>query len=382
MRPAHVTFGLLTLLSVCGEPEPGGQVRLSLLETLGGSDTVGYARAMDPRLFDFPADHGPHDDFRTEWWYATGNLTSAGDRDFGFQLTMFRSALAPRAPATESEWGTNQAYMAHFAVTDVARREFAAFERFARGAVGLAGATAEPLRVWLEDWALEGAPSSTFPLRLRAAEGGIALELALEPSKPIVLQGHEGLSQKGPQPGNASYYYSFTRLSASGKLMTPSDTFPVTGTAWLDREWSTSALAEGVVGWDWFALQLDDGWELMIYRLRRADGSADPFSDGALVDPQGQRVPLEWGRGVTLESTGRWTSPVDGAMYPSGWRIRVPGRGWDLTVDPLVPGQELDLAFRYWEGAVNVRGSGEGGAEVQGRGYVELTGYAGALPTR
>ena len=156
----------------------------------------------------------------------------------------------------------------------------------------------------------------------------------------------------------------------------------MTGAAWLDREWSTSALAEGQVGWDWFALQLDDGWDLMIYRLRRADGTADPWSDGVLVDPSGARAPLSWGTDVIMESTATWTSPLDGASYPSGWRVRVPARGWDLTVAPMIPDQELDLAFRYWEGAVRVRGTGEAGAPVTGRGYVELTGYAGEVPAR
>jgi predicted secreted hydrolase len=359
-----------------------GQSTLSLVETLAGADTAGYARAIEPRPFEFPEDHGPHPAFRTEWWYTTGNLTAHDGRDFGFQLTIFRSALAPEAPNTESRWGTNQAYMAHFTVTDVAGREFHAFERFARGAVGLAGAESEPMRVWLEDWTLEGSAGETFPLRLSAAEGPVALRLELRPEKPVVLQGDRGLSRKGPEPGNASYYYAFTRLAASGELVTDGEALEVSGTAWLDREWSTSALSEGQVGWDWFALQLDDGWDLMIYRLRHADGGADALSDGALIDPSGARVPLVWGRDVTMESTGSWSSPVDGAEYPSGWRIRVPARGWSLIVEPVIPDQELALAFRYWEGAVRVGGRGEGGAAVTGRGYVELTGYAGNAPER
>jgi predicted secreted hydrolase len=358
------------------------QSTLSLVETLAGADTAGYARAIEPRPFDFPEDHGPHPAFRTEWWYTTGNLTAHDGRDFGFQLTIFRSALAPGAPDTESRWGTNQAYMAHFTVTDVAGREFHAFERFARGAVGLAGAESDPLRVWLEDWTLEGSGDETFPLRLSAAEGPVAVRLELRPEKPVVLQGDRGLSRKGPEPGNASYYYAFTRLAASGDLVTDGEALEVSGTAWLDREWSTSALSEGQVGWDWFALQIDDGWDLMIYRLRHADGGADAFSDGALIDPSGARVPLVWGRDVTMESTGSWSSPVDGAEYPSGWRIRVPARGWSLIVEPVIPDQELALAFRYWEGAVRVGGRGEGGAAVTGRGYVELTGYAGDAPER
>ena len=370
----------------CDRTPDAGALRLSLLETLGG-DTVGYLRATAPRTFDFPTDYGAHPGFRTEWWYVTGNLSSEDGRDFGFQFTIFRNALSPEHPGGPSEWSTNQAYMGHFALTDVEGDQFRAEERFARGAAGLAGATSDPFKVWIEDWVLESADVAegtheTFPLRLVARGEGMALELSLEAGKPIVLQGDRGLSRKGPQPGNASYYYSRTRMPAAGRLVLGSDTVDVDGLAWLDREWSTSSLSEGQVGWDWFALQLDDGWEIMIYRLRRTDGSVDRWSAGVLIDPAGNRIELEWGPDVVLETTGSWTSPVDGASYPSGWRLRVPSRGWDLAVDPAIVDQELDLAFRYWEGSVRVRGRGEGGRPVTGRGYVELTGYAGLVPAR
>ena len=359
-----------------------GRTRLSLVGTLAGADTAGYLRAVEPRPFDFPSDHGPHEGFRTEWWYVTGNLESEAGREFGFQFTIFRSSLASSPVERRSAWATNQAYMGHFALTDVDAETFSAHERFARGALGLAGAEAEPLRVWLEDWVLESAdPASTFPLRLEASEAGVTLELRLSEGKPPVPQGDGGLSQKGPEPGNASYYYSHTRMPAAGTLVVEGDTLDVSGLAWLDREWSTSALSEGQVGWDWFSLQLDDGWEMMVYQLRRVDGSADPLSDGVLVNPRGERAALDWSTDVTLESTGAWDSPIDRARYPSGWRIRVPSRGWDLTVVPVLQNQELDLAFRYWEGSVRVSGQGEGGP-VAGRGYVELTGYAGEVPGR
>ena len=377
-------WGWLTIvvgLGACGRDVPV-ETRLSLLETLAGADTAGYERALEPRAFVFPEDHGPHLGFRTEWWYVTGNLTAGDGRDFGFQLTIFRSALAPDAVAATSAWATNQAYMAHFTVTDVANSRFHAFERFARGAAGLAGATAEPLRVWLEDWALDGTTASAFPLRLRAADRGVAIDLALGAGKPAVAHGEAGLSQKGPEPGNASMYYSHTRMPATGSLVVGDDTLDVNGLAWLDREWSTSALSGSQVGWDWVALQLDDGWDLMLYRLRRADGSADAWSAGTLVDPEGAATPLVWGEDVALESTDSWTSPIDGAVYPSGWVVQLPRRGWRLTVEPRVANQELDLAFRYWEGAVSVSGVGEGGATVGGRGYVEMTGYAGERPER
>lgn len=377
MMRTTLSLGLLSLVVACGSPDAADppQPRLSLVETLAGADTAGYERALEPRGFDFPIDHGPHPGFRTEWWYVTGNLTSEAGRDFGFQFTIFRSALAPTPSENDAGWATNQAYMGHFALTDVGAARFHAFERFARGAAGLAGAEAAPLHVWLEDWSLEATPPGTFPLRLAAAEGDVELRLELAEGKPAVPQGDDGLSQKGAEPGNASYHYSQTRMPARGTVVLAADTFAVGGLAWLDREWSTSALSEGQVGWDWFALQLDNGWDMMIYRLRRSDGSADPLSDGVLVDREGRRVPLDWETDVTLEATGTWTSPVDGTVYPSGWRIAVPGRGWDLTVEPRLPDQELDLSFRYWEGAVGVTGTGEGGRAVEGRGYAELTGY-------
>ena len=397
------------LVGACaGDAGPDGAGRdeaftLSLVETLGGADTVGYARALEPRDFVFPADHGPHEDFRTEWWYATGNLTGDDGRDFGFQFTIFRSALAPTPPGGPSAWATNQAYMGHFALTDIANDDFRATELFARGAGGLAGAQAEPFRVWLEDWTLASVDGTArpaaggatgggarrtgaapddpaavvFPLRLAADGNGAEIELVLEAGKPHVRQGVDGLSQKGAEPGNASFYYAHTRMPASGRVVVDGDTTAVRGLAWLDREWSTSALSGDQVGWDWFALQLDDGWEMMVYQLRLSDGSPDPLSDGVLIDPAGRRVPLEWGSEVLVEPTGTWASPVDGSVYPSGWRIRVPERGWDLTVEPAVLDQELRVAFRYWEGSVRVRGAGEGGRTVSGRGYVELTGYAG-----
>ena len=202
------------------------------------------------------------------------------------------------------------------------------------------------------------------------------MSLQLDRGKAPVPQGEDGLSRKGPERGNASHYYSLTRMPATGRVFVGSDTVGVQGEAWLDREWSTSALGPGQVGWDWFALQLDDGWDLMIYRLRREDGSADPASDGVIVGPTGERLTLSWDADVTLSVLGEWRSPVDGARYPAGWRIALPARGWDLLVEPRLPDQEFDASFRYWEGAVSVGGSGEGGRPVRGRGYVELTGYA------
>ena len=383
-RHPRALVAVASALAVLGcADDPGGTpARLSLTETLGGADTAGFARATEARPFTFPSDHGPHPEFRNEWWYVTGNLADAGGRRVGFQLTLFRSALSATEPATPSAWATNQAWMGHFAVTDEEGGRFHAFQRFARGAVGLAGAGADPFRVWVEDWSLESVDAgATWPVRVRAADGDVALDLTLERGKPAVLQGDGGLSQKGPEAGNASYYYSLTRMPSRGRVVLGADTLQVTGASWLDREWSTSALPEGVVGWDWFALQLANGWDLMVYALRRADGTAHDLSDGVLVDPSGSRLRLVYGADITVAPTETWTSPLDGSVYPSGWRVTLPGRGWVLDVTPVLRDQELDLAFRYWEGAVEVSGT-DGSGALEGLGYVELTGYAGARPER
>lgn len=363
-------------------PVAGSSGRLQVADALTGA-TGGFARADAPRRFRFPRDHGPHPDYRTEWWYLTGNLDADDGARFGYQLTFFRSALAAEMPERSSAWASRQAWMAHFAVTDVTNRSFRAFERFSRAGLGLAGARARPLRVWLDDWWMFGAPggsrgpgddpASIFPLRLHAAEDDVLIDLQLAPIKPPVLHGRDGLSQKGSGPGNASYYYSLTRLDTEGTLTVGERRSRVDGLSWLDREWSTSALEEDQSGWDWFSLQLTDGWDLMFYRLRRLDGSTDPHSAGSLVGPTGQRIPLDVAA-VDLAVTEIWTSPRDGTHYPSGWILRIPAHGIELSAEPLLADQELDLSFRYWEGAVSVDGIHRGAA-VEGSGYVELTGY-------
>ncbi|MHB1005348.1 MAG: lipocalin-like domain-containing protein [Chloroflexota bacterium] len=359
------------------EAPPEVKARLAVAEALGG-DGSGFARATDPRPFAFPQDHGPHPDYRSEWWYYTGNLATADGRHFGFQLTFFRTALAPGAAARASDWATNQMYMAHFALSDVDGKRFYNFERFSRGAAGLAGAEASPFRVWLDDWSATGSGGNTLaPVRLRAAQGDVSLDLILAPGKPLVLQGDRGLSRKGPEPGNASYYYSFTRLPTTGSVRVDGTTFPISGQSWMDREWSTSSLGADLVGWDWFALQLSDGRDLMFYRLRRKDGTADPLSGGLLVAPDGSTRALALADVVVAEQ-GQWRGPRDGATYPARWRLQVPAEGIDLEITPYLPDQELDVSVRYWEGAVHFAGTAAG-RPVTGDGYVELTGYADSL---
>jgi predicted secreted hydrolase len=357
------------VVAVWPRPRAPIQATVAVREALA-DDRTGFARAVAPRPLDFPANHGPHPDFRTEWWYYTGNLQTADGRHIGFQLTFFRVALAPSAEPRASAWATRQLYFAHFAVTDTANSRFHAFSRTARGALGVAGAEAAPFRVWVEGWSAEGAGASP---RLRASEGDVALDLELAATKPVVLQGERGLSRKGPEPGNASFYYSFTRMPARGIVRLGTETLAVTGEAWMDREWSTSGLGADLQGWDWFALQLADGRELMIYLLRRRDGTLDPFSAGTLVTADGATRPLALGD-VSVETLAHWTSPASGVRYPARWRLTVPSAELRLEIEPRLADQELRVNTRYWEGAVAVTGMA-GVWSIKGRGYVELVGY-------
>jgi predicted secreted hydrolase len=340
--------------------------------SVGGA---GYARAEQVRDFKFPADHGPHPAFRHEWWYFTGNLETETGRRFGYELTIFRVALSPKPPKSPSAWATNQLYTAHLAFTDEEGQRFDFYERFSRGALGLAGAQAQPFRVWLEDWSVAAGSGGGFPWRLQAAAGDIKLDLQLSPLKPLVLQGDRGLDQKSAA-GHASYYYSYTRLATAGMLSLGAQTFKVRGWSWLDREWSSGTLASDQTGWDWFALQLDSGVDLMFYRLRRTDGSTDPYSGGVWVSPSGRARSLAHDE-VVIAELDSWESPR-GGRYPAQWRLELPARDCEFTVTPILADQELDVAVRYWEGAVDVTGRCAG-RKIGGRGYVELTGYAEAL---
>jgi predicted secreted hydrolase len=346
----------------------------SLMVVLGGNDS-GYARANRVREFHFPRDYGAHPGFRHEWWYFTGNLTSVSGRKFGYELTIFRFALRPAPPQNQSAWATNQLYMAHLALTDPQAQHFTSHERFSRGALGLAGARSAPFRVWLEDWSISTKRQGYFPWRLRAATGAMALDLELLPVKPLVLQGDRGLDRKSAR-GDASYYYSYTRLATSGRLRLDKQIFKVSGLSWLDREWSSGGLAPDQAGWDWFALQFDDGSDMMFYRLRKKNGRTDPYSSGVWVAPDGGTIPLAHDA-VVIKTLDYWDSPY-GGRYPARWRLDIPARDCQITVAPVLADQELNLSVRYWEGAVHAWGACAG-QPIHGRGYVELTGYARKL---
>lgn len=351
-------------------------------EQMTGWAPAGFARVQTPQPVTFPAAHGPHPAFLTEWWYYVGNLTTAEGRRFGFQLTFFRRALAAEAADRSSAWASNQVYMAHFAVSDIAAQRFYAFDRFSRGALELAGAQAQPYRVWLEDWSVESiaAPAQSDPPRerLRAQQNGIALDLTLSwGQKSPALHGDRGLHQKGAEAGNASMYYSLTRLPLQGTVAIAGQVFDVTGSGWMDHEYGTTALGERAIGWDWFALQLDDGRELMLYQIRRDDGSIEPQSGGSLIEAGG-RVQHLAVADVQIIVLDTWQSAASGGRYPARWRIVVPAHDLTLEVTPRQADQELRLAQTYWEGAVALQGT-SGGRPVSGQGYIELTGYVGTL---
>jgi predicted secreted hydrolase len=369
-----IVLGLTGLAWLALRPdEPPAQAQFAAPQI----DTAGFARAEGPRPFNFPTDPGPHDDYQTEWWYYTGNLQTDEGRHFGYQLTFFRRALIPptERQARASAWAADQVYLVHFALTDIEEERHRASERFARGAAGLAGAQANPYQVWLEDWQVEEVEPGVY--RLRATQEGLALDLRLVDRKGPILQGEAGYSQKGPQPGNASYYYSQTRLETSGEVRLADEAYPVSGLSWMDHEFSTSALALNQVGWDWFALQLDDGSELMVFQIRQVDGGVDPFSSGAFIAPDGETYRLSRDD-FEIDVGATWRSPRSGATYPARWTITVDQVGLRLEVEPYLADQELNVSYAYWEGAVGVQGERDGNP-VSGTGYVELTGYAGSM---
>jgi predicted secreted hydrolase len=384
LRPLPtLTFALIILLLAACTHAPQAPVQATLqgVEPLREEPAAGFARATTPRRFHFPRDHGPHPQYHIEWWYYTGNLATPDGRRFGYQLTFFRQALQPAPPQRASEWATRNSYMAHLAISDVEAQRFYAVDRFSRDAVGLAGAQGQPYHVFLEDWSARGSGPQGMTMILSAAQDTIALDLTLESRKPPVLQGNDGLSQKGAAPGNASYYYSLTRMATSGHLRVGDTTYLVQGFSWMDHEFGTSALDTGALGWDWFSLQFDDGRELMLWRIRLAEGTAPSPApaDALLVLADGTTRRLD-ASAIQITVLDTWQSPHTGIVYPSGWRLSVPEEALVLDIEPLLRDQELyATAVVYWEGAVRLSGTYRD-APLYGYGYVELTGYSAPTP--
>ncbi len=354
-------------------PAPQGQVS-AVLEGLPASMGT-FARVTGPENLVFPKDWGAHPDTQTEWWYFTGNLSSSDGRKFGYQLTFFRRGLlGPDARMSRtSAWATDQVFLAHFALTDVNGAQFHALERIERGAAGMAGAVGEPVfQVWLRDWTVEQVAPQVYHLLVK--QDGLELDLELKDIKGPVLQGDRGYSQKGPDRGNASTYVSMTRLLTSGSVALAGGRLAVSGTSWMDHEYGTSALASEQIGWDWFSIQLDDGRDLMVYTIRRKDGTVDAFSRGAIIAADGGIQALSAADFVVRVNT-QWKSPHSDGVYPSSWTIEIPKAGLVLNIAPLLADQELNNSFVYWEGAVQIVGT-QYGQTIRGVGYTELTGYA------
>lgn len=362
---------LLGFLLIACEPQPSDkQAPSSILvsQRMGAIADAGFKRALEPKPFKFPQDHGAHPEFATEWWYFTGNLQSDSGADYGYQLTLFRVGLKPGQAMTDSDWRSHQLYMGHMAISDIQNRKHHSAERFSRAAAGLAGADNDPLKVWLGPWSIQGSRDQLFPLQLKADSHDTGLDLTLSAgSRPMVLQGDEGLSRKSKTQGNASYYYSFTRLPTQGTLRLGDDRLKVTGNSWFDREWSSSALAADQAGWDWFALQLDDGRDLMFYQMRDKQGKAQSFSQGVLVNADGQKHRLSLGN-TELLAKRFWTSN-EGIEYPLSWQLSIPELDIALSINAAFDDQQMQHTVRYWEGAVEVSGS------HSGKGYLELSGY-------
>ncbi len=345
------------------------------------ADEEGYWRVTGPCGLTFPRDHGAHPDYRTEWWYYTGNLIDENQRRFGFQLTFFRSALRPPgepdAPAHPSAWRTRQVYLAHAAVADIQGGRHLTAEKMARAAMGLAGVEmqGDAVTIRLLDWQARIAPRQQH---LRAAADNFSLDLALVPLKPLVLQGDQGYSRKGQAPGRASCYYSFTRLQTSGVLILDGRRFTVSGSSWMDHEFSSAPLQPGITGWDWFSVQLSDGSELMMFLLREQGGGINPASSGTFVYADGRTLALK-DTDIAAAVLDYWHSPHSGALYPSAWKVTVAPLGLTLHITTSLADQEMltpgTSRVTYWEGSVRVQGSYQK-RDVDGVGYVELTGYA------
>jgi predicted secreted hydrolase len=368
---------IILVLSGC-QKKPATPPELNVNDILGGQNTEGFERALDIRQFRFPDDHGSHNTFRNEWWYLTGNVSDDLGRFYGYQVTFFRTAVAPpttpKVPSqtqnieASSNWASNDIWMAHTAITDINKQVHYNTQRFSRANPGLAGAKINPLAIWLEDWKLSST-SNDFPWTLNVKTPEFAIELELTPVKNPVLQGNKGLSQKSAEPGNASYYYSFTRMATRGALRLQNDTIEVNGLSWFDREWSTSALDQNQSGWNWFSLQLDSGDDLMYYQLIDIEGLADLNSQGKWIDSGGKSLTIK-PKDITLEILEEWQSD-DGKRYPTRWRMDYKAANKSWIIAAVMEDQYMNLAVKYWEGAVAVYDAES--RDLVGRGYLEMT---------
>jgi len=325
-----------------------------------GNQALAFTPVVPGRVFSFPADHGAHDGFRIEWWYVTANLKDQQGNQFGVQWTLFRSALKPLAE--QAGWANQTIWLGHAAVTSASVHHAA--ERYARGGVGQAGVQLAPFEAWIDDWRFASqAQDPMSDLQLSARDKDFAYQLHLTSSRPLVLQGDKGFSQKSEE-GQASYYYSQPFFQARGTLQIDGQSYSVSGPAWLDREWSSQPLTANQTGWDWFSLHLDSGEHVMLYRMRQKDGA--PYLTGTWIAADGQTQTL---RSSQIRLTPQDTANVAGRAMPVKWSISIPDKHLDITLDALNPNAWMNLRIPYWEGPVHISGS------HPGQGYLEMTGY-------
>ena len=345
-------------------------------------DQSEYLTVAGPCNLEFPADHGPHFGYRTEWWYYTGNLTSEKGKRYGFQFTIFRTQISPpgyekKWPQPSSAWRTQQIYLGHVALTDISGQNHLQGEKTARSAFGLSAGiqTGAVTNIFIDDWSIHITPESHI---LKVATDDFDYQLHLTTEKLPVMHGDAGYSRKGSRPHQASCYYSFTRLNTEGILTVNGKTESVSGLSWMDHEYSTAALDPGLVGWDWFSLQLSDNTEVMLYLLREKNGKIHPASSGSRVDANGEVLHLAQDD-FSVNVSKTWKSRETDAVYPAHWRIQIPSLALDLAISPNLPDQEMQTlqstGVIYWEGSVSLTGTKQG-QSLTGQGYIELTGYA------
>jgi predicted secreted hydrolase len=339
-----------------------------------------WKQAVGPWQWSFPRDHGAHPQYRTEWWYFTGNLKDKNGKPYGYQLTFFRQGVSFAASKPENPWSIRDVYLAHFAIVDGTSGKFWHHDQASRSGPGLASAKIGAMDVWTLAWS---AKMTGNIIHLKASKGEMALDLELSPRKPKIFHGNKGLSAKGPNPGQASYYYSFTDLASKGTIRTALSKQPitVTGTSWFDQEFGSNVLSPYQVGWDWFGIHFSDGRDLMLFQLRKKDGTIESSSSGTIIEKDGASRFLSK-NDFSLDVLAQWKSPNSGGAYPAKWQIRIPSAGIEATLAPIVANQELvteaSTGITYWEGAVKGTGTSRGNT-VTVEGYAELTGYAGSL---
>jgi predicted secreted hydrolase len=348
---------------------------LALLSASLPAQEPDWALSLPGWKYEFPRDHFAHSDFKTEWWYFTGNLTAEDGRELGFQLTFFRQGVR-RGQEAGTRFAVDDIKLAHFAVTDISSGKFRFAQKVSRGSFGEAGFSDGERIAWIDDWTLRLTGPGRF--RLEARDADFALTLDLTAAKDPVFHGENGVSQKAEGAGRASHYYSFTRLAADGTVTLGGREIAVKGWSWFDQEWATNQLTENQTGWDWLSLQFEDNTELMLFQIRLKDGERDPFSHGTWIEADGNTVPVK-NADFELVPGRLWHSGETGGDYPVEWKLRIPKLDVELDVTAAIDGQELVLQpIAYWEGSVRARGR-RSGQEVRGRGYLEMTGYAGGL---